>query len=89
MDLFFDILGWFGMACLLAAYAFLTAGRITANGWVYQVLNLAGSASLMVYSATLFAWPSVVLNLIWVGIGIVGLTLIVRARSKRNVSPAE
>jgi len=80
MTLFFDILGWAGMICLLSAYGFLTAGRIAANGWQYQALNLAGSALLMTYSATIFAWPSVVLNLIWVGIGIVGLVLIARRR---------
>ena len=89
MDLFFDILGWAGMTCLLAAYGFLTAGRIAANGWQYQVLNLFGSAFLMTYSVKLAAWPSVVLNLIWVGIGIVGIAMIVRARSRRDVSTAE
>ena len=89
MTLFFDILGWAGMICLLSAYGFLTAGRIAANGWQYQVLNLFGSAFLMTYSVKLAAWPSVVLNLIWVGIGIVGIAMIVRARSRRNVSTAE
>jgi len=85
MSLFFDILGWIGMACLLGAYALVTAKILGSSGWVYQTLNLIGAACLMTYSYTVFAWPSVILNLIWVGIGIVGLSLFVRNRRRAGL----
>jgi hypothetical protein len=43
-------------------------------------MNLVGGAALMVNSAYYGAWPSAVLNVVWVVIGVVGLS---RARLRR------
>ncbi|MBA2953435.1 hypothetical protein GON03_03850 [Nocardioides sp. MAH-18] len=72
------------MALLLGAYALVTAGRLPGTGLTFQVMNLVGGALLMVNSAWYGAWPSAVLNLVWVVIGTVGL---VRWRL-RSVRPA-
>ncbi|KQW48902.1 hypothetical protein ASC77_09285 [Nocardioides sp. Root1257] len=68
-----NVLGWLGMALLIGAYALVTASRIHATGLVFQLMNLFGGGFLMVNSAYYGAWPSAVLNLVWVGIGTVGL----------------
>ena len=75
-----NVAGWLGMALLIGAYALVTAGRLAGTGLVFQLMNLVGGASLMVNSAYYGAWPSAVLNLVWVVIGVVGLT---RARLRR------
>jgi 3-oxoacyl-[acyl-carrier protein] reductase len=54
--------GWTGTILLLAAYAMLTARRLSAGGWVYQTLNLNGRLALMVNTAYYSAWPSAAFN---------------------------
>ncbi|MBB6627026.1 hypothetical protein H5V45_06790 [Nocardioides sp. KIGAM211] len=78
-----NVLGWVGMALLIGAYALVTAGRVHASGLPFQLMNLFGGGFLMVNSAYYGAWPSAVLNLVWVGIGSVGL---LRARGRSGVS---
>ena len=68
-----DVAGWIGMALLLGAYALVTTGRLPGTGLRFQLLNLLGGSLLMVNSAYYGAWPSAVLNLVWVVIGLVGL----------------
>ncbi|WP_307453811.1 MULTISPECIES: hypothetical protein [Microbacterium] len=76
------IIGWVGTVMLVAAYALLTAGRLTAGGWIYQSMNLVGGLALLINCISLSAWPSAALNLVWFGIGLVGL---VRSRRRRAV----
>jgi hypothetical protein len=68
MQLAVDILGWAGAAAVLWAYAFLSANRWGYRSIAYQVLNLAGSAFLVLNTAYNHAYPSTFLNLIWFGI---------------------
>ena len=75
-----NVVGWLGMGLLIGAYALVTAGRVTGTSLPFQLMNLFGGAFLMVNSAWYGAWPSAVLNLVWVVIGTVGLT---RARLRR------
>lgn len=67
-----DAVGWAGAACLLLAYAGLSTGRL-AMGARYQLLNLAGAGGLAVNGALHQAWPSTVLNVIWLAIGLAAL----------------
>jgi hypothetical protein len=80
MEIVVGAVGWTGTGLLLIAYGLLTAGRISAAGWGYQTLNLAGGVALMVNTAYYSAWPSAALNLAWFGIGVIGL---IRSRSSR------
>jgi len=76
-----NVVGWIGMALLIGAYALVTTGRITGPSLTFQMMNLVGGGALMVNSAYYGAWPSAVLNMVWVVIGVVGL-----ARARRAVS---
>jgi hypothetical protein len=67
-----DVVGWLGAGCLLVGYALVSAGRIGA-GRRYQLVNLAGSIGLAVNGAVHRAWPSTVLNVVWLGIGLAAL----------------
>ena len=73
MDLIIGVVGWTGTVFLLGAYALLTARKVAATGAAYQTMNLVGGLALMVNTAYYSAWPSAVLNLVWFGIGLVGL----------------
>ena len=65
-----DIVGWLGVATLLIAYALVSTKRIEGDSVIYQVLNLVGAALLIVNSFYYGAFPSVGVNVVWVGIAI-------------------
>jgi hypothetical protein len=79
-----NVVGWAGMALLISAYALVTAGRLHGPGLPFQLMNLFGGGFLMVNSAYYGAWPSAALNLVWVGIGLVGL-----ARARLRPAPSD
>ena len=78
LDLLSDILGWVGAALLLAAYVSISSKRLEGDSVAYQVLNLAGSALLIVNSAYYGAYPSVGVNVVWIGIAALTIARAVR-----------
>lgn len=66
-------LGWAGAALLVVAYALVSLDRITGSGSAFQALNVAGGAALMINSGWNGAWPSAVLNVVWVAVGLAAL----------------
>ena len=73
-----DVLGWFGAALLLGAYALVSSKRLEGDSVAYQSLNLAGSALLIVNSAYYGAYPSVGVNVVWIGIAVFTIVGVVR-----------
>lgn len=73
MTLLIEAIGWAGALLILLAYALLSTGRIEGRSRAYQWLNLVGAAGFIVNSGYNGAWPSAVLNVVWLGIG--GMTL--------------
>ena len=65
-----DIVGWLGVATLLIAYVLVSTKRMEGDSVMYQVLNLVGAALLIVNSFYYGAFPSVGVNVLWVGIAI-------------------
>jgi hypothetical protein len=70
---FVDFCGWAGMLLILAAYALLSNGKMQARSALYQWMNVAGAAGLIVNSGWNSAWPSVTLNVIWLVIAVFAL----------------
>jgi hypothetical protein len=81
--------GWLGAFLLFTAYLLVSLGRLAGHGVLFQVLNVAGSAGLAVASADRGVWPSVALNAVWIGIGIVILIrhAIRRRAAARDAQP--
>jgi hypothetical protein len=79
-DLLSDILGWVGAVLLLGAYALVSTRRLEGDSVTYQLLNLLGSALLIVNSFYYGAYPSVGVNVVWIGIAVFA---IVRSRARR------
>ncbi len=78
-NLLIDFLGWIGVATLLAAYGLISARKLEGDSLWYQWLNLIGCALLIFNSFYYGAFPSVGINLAWIGIAV--FTLSRRRRS--------
>jgi hypothetical protein len=72
--LLINVIGWTGAALVLIAYALLSIQWIRANSFSYQFLNVTGAIMLVINSYYMGAYPSVGVNVAWVGIG--ALTLL-------------
>lgn len=64
-----NILGWIGSILLIAAYFLNSKDKITAQSIEYQSMNIIGSIFLVVNTVYFGAYPSSVVNIIWVFIG--------------------
>ena len=76
-----EVVGWMGAVLILAGYGLLSAGKLTARSPSYQLMNVVGAAGFIANSGWNGAWPSAILNVIWVGIGAVALARIYSRRS--------
>jgi hypothetical protein len=63
-----DLLGWFGAAVVVVAYGLVSAGRVGGRAVGYQLMNLGGSALLILNTAYHGALPSLAVNVIWAGV---------------------
>jgi hypothetical protein len=68
-----DIIGWIGAVALLMAYIFVSTRRMEGDSASYQLLNLGGSAFLMVNSFFYGAYPSSIVNIVWISIALFAL----------------
>jgi hypothetical protein len=75
----FDAAGWLGSILVVAAYALNMGGRLRADAPFYLWANIIGSIGLILNTAYVGAYPSAVVNTIWVMIGLWG---VVRSRRK-------
>ena len=75
-----DAAGWIGVAALLVAYVLVSTKKLAGDSTVYQLLNLLGAALLIVNSFYYGAYPSVSINVVWIGIAV--LTLARRKKSE-------
>lgn len=73
MTILINFLGWSGTALLLVAYYLVSTRRIEGDSVVYQVLNILGALMLISNSAYFGAYPSVGVNVAWIGIALLTL----------------
>jgi hypothetical protein len=66
-----ELAGWLGAALLLLAYALVSFRRLRPDSAPYQSLNVVGSCLLVVNTVYNHAYPSAVVNLVWIVIAIV------------------
>jgi hypothetical protein len=65
-----EFIGWVGAAILVAAFGLLSYGSVDGRSRVYQTLNTVAGVLLGVNCAWHRAWPSVAVNIIWIGIAV-------------------
>jgi hypothetical protein len=84
MNILIEAVGWVGALLILASYALLSSGRLDGRSRAYQLLNFFGALGFVVNSGWNGAWPSAVLNIVWMGIGVVTLARMGRLKSRSN-----
>ncbi len=67
-----DIIGFIGMFCIVAAYAYSNLTK-EMNLLMFNAINLIGAILLMVSLTVNFNLPSMVLEIIWMSIAIFGI----------------
>lgn len=70
MKTYIEIVGWFAALLIIGAYALISSGKMQAHRPLYQWMNMVGAAGLIINSGWNGAWPSVGLNVVWLGITI-------------------
>jgi hypothetical protein len=70
---FIDLSGWAAALLILGGYSLLSFGKIQARSPLYQWMNMLGAVGFIVNCAWNGAWPSVALNVVWVGIALYAL----------------
>jgi hypothetical protein len=70
---FVSIAGWVAAVLILGAHGLLSFGKIQPRSRIYQVMNIVGAAGFIFNCAYNNAWPSVALNVVWMGIGFYAL----------------
>lgn len=76
MKIAVEIAGWIAAVLILSAYGLLSAGKLTGKSVTYQLMNIVGAIGFVINTGYNGAFPSAVLNVIWVGIGVWALVKI-------------
>ena len=79
----YTLVGFVGMACIIAAYAYLT-WRENPDPFVLHGTNLMGAALLTVSLVVHTNWPSLVLEGFWAIIALWGLAKAVRENRSKS-----
>ncbi len=69
-----DIIGWVGAISVLYAYFMVSTGRLKGDSLHFQSANILGALGLAINTYFNHAYPSTVVNIIWIGIAIFSLT---------------
>ena len=73
MKYFIDFTGWAGAILVLYAYFMVSTKKLLGNSLHYQSVNILGAIFLMINTYYHHAYPSAIVNLIWIGIGFYSL----------------
>ncbi|MDA8793678.1 hypothetical protein N9N67_10540 [Bacteriovoracaceae bacterium] len=65
----FELCGWAGAILVLIAYYMVSTERVKADSRPFQLINIVGAILLVLYTYNCQAYASMIVNLIWIGIG--------------------
>jgi hypothetical protein len=68
-----DMIGWVGSVMVVLAYAMNMYKKMESDSLAYYLLNIFGSACVIVNTLYHYAIPSAVVNIIWVFIAAIAL----------------
>ncbi len=80
MNYFTEIIGWIGAVLIVGAYFFNINGQLKSSSVVYIISNLLGGIFFTINTFVHQAYPSMIVNIIWVVIAIAAVL-------KKNKSP--
>lgn len=74
VSLLMDVIGWIGAALVLSAYFLVSTKRLNGDSGPFQWLNLTGGIGLLINTLYYRAYPSSLVNIVWILIA--GVTLL-------------
>jgi len=73
MNYFVEIIGWIGAVLIIGAYYLNINGKIKSSSAWYIVSNLLGGIFFTINTLVHQAYPSMIVNIIWVFIAVAAL----------------
>lgn len=73
MNYFFEIIGWIGAVLITGAYFLNINGKIKSSSALYIISNLLGGIFFTINTFVHHAYPSMIVNIIWVFIAVAAL----------------
>ena len=66
----YEACGWCGAILVLYAYFMVSTDKVSGNSAWFQAINILGAAVLIIYTYGCHAYASMLVNIIWVIIGL-------------------
>ena len=73
MNYFIETIGWIGAVLIVGAYFFNINGKLKSSSVVYIISNLVGGVFFTINTYVHQAYPSMIVNIIWVIIAIAAI----------------
>ncbi|MCX6313374.1 MAG: hypothetical protein NTX08_01415 [Sphingobacteriales bacterium] len=73
MHILIEIIGWIGSVLILGSYFFNINGKLKSNSKTYIISNLLGGIFFTINTLVHQAYPSMIVNIIWIFIAIAAL----------------
>jgi len=73
METMIDATGWIGAVLVLYGYLMVSTNKLEGSSLHYQGANIAGAFCLMINTYFHHAYPSTIVNVIWIVIGFYSL----------------
>ena len=80
-ELLIEILGWIASVLIVGSYAFNISGKLSTNSKWYVWANIIGGLFFVINTYFHQAYPSMVVNIIWV---IIAIVMILKRKSNSN-----
>ena len=87
VELGVEVAGWAGAMLILAAYALLSAGKVSGQSLSYQLMNLGGAVGFVINGWWHRAIPNAAMNLVWALIAVYSLIRLARPRATAPARP--
>jgi hypothetical protein len=72
-DKLIEIFGWYGIVAIIGSYALISFGQLSADSYIYQLLNGTGALGIAIVSYRKKVLQSAVLNAIWTLIAVIAI----------------
>ena len=73
MNYFIETIGWIGAVLIVGAYFFNINGKLKSSSMIYIISNLMGGVFFTINTYVHQAYPSMIVNIIWVIIAIAAI----------------
>lgn len=80
-----EALGWIGSLLYVIAYLLLTLKKLQSDSPYYHLLNILGATGLIINAFHWRDFPSLAVNIVWLGIGVIAIFMMIfRGSSRAN-----